>query len=60
MHDHERFSKQMQDTLMVLRNTIYKLNVPLEQKDNLLTLVRELREFAYQVGRTEALDQKPG
>lgn len=54
MNDAQRFTSQMLQTLQVLRDTIQKLDVPLAQKDCLLGLIRDLREFAYQAGRTEA------
>ena len=44
----------MDRTLEVLRDAIHKLDVPLVQKDKLSGLVRDLREFAYQAGRTES------
>ncbi len=46
MNDHERFTKQMNETLQFLRNTIQKLDIPLAKKDDLLGLVRDLREVA--------------
>jgi hypothetical protein len=54
MNDYERFSKQMNDALDALRDTIEKLDVSLAKKDALSGLVRELRVAAYQAGRSEA------
>jgi hypothetical protein len=48
MKDHERFTRQMNETLQTLRESIENLDVPLVHKDKLLTLARNLREFAYQ------------
>ena len=53
MNDHERFSRQMNDTLEILKKAIDALEAPMAQKDKLSGLVRNLREFAYQAGRTE-------
>jgi hypothetical protein len=53
MNDYERFSKQMNDALDALRDTIEKLDVSLAKKDALSGLVRELRVAAYQAGRAE-------
>ena len=55
MHNYERFSNQMEETLRALREAIQNLNVPVEQKDKLLSLVRNLRQYAYQAGKAEAL-----
>ncbi len=60
MNDHERFSKQMNQILDVLRATIEKLDVPLAQKDALSGLVRGLRLAAYQAGRSEASSGQRG
>jgi len=55
MNDHERFSRQMNDTLEILKKAIDALEAPMAQKDKLSGLVRNLREFAHQAGRTEGL-----
>jgi hypothetical protein len=60
MNDHERFTEQMDQTLEVLRDAIGKLPVPLAQKDSILGLIRDLREFAYQAGRGEASSTRRG
>ena len=57
MNDRGRFSQQINRTLEVLRNSVRKLKVPLAEKDNLLGLVRDLREFAHQAGRAEKVDE---
>ena len=53
MNDDERFSKQMNQTFDLLQRAISELDLPLLQRDKLSGLVRDLREFSYQTGRTE-------
>jgi hypothetical protein len=60
MNDHERFTDQMDQTLEILRDAIGKLPVPLAQKDSILGLIKDLREFAYQAGRAEAFSGPRG
>ncbi len=53
MNDHEHFARQMNDTLVVLRNAIDTLDVPIKHKDKILGPVRNQREFAYKAGKAE-------
>ena len=53
MNDYERFSKQMNLTLDLLQRAISELDLPLLQRDKLSGLVRDLREYSYQAGRSE-------
>jgi len=53
MNDYERFTKQMDQTLEILREAIEKLDVPIAEKDKFSGLVWNLREYAYQAGRAE-------
>ncbi len=46
MNDNERFSRQMDGTLEVLKKAIDALDATIVQKDKLSGLVRNLREFA--------------
>lgn len=54
MTDRERFSRQMNEVLDGLRKATRKLDAPLVLKDN-LTGLGNLREAAYQAGRTETI-----
>jgi hypothetical protein len=54
MRDHEYFSKQMEITLGIFQSPINKAAISQAQKNKMLALAREWRDFAYQVGRTEA------
>jgi hypothetical protein len=60
VNDSERFTEQMDQTLEALRDAIGKLPVPLAQKDSILGLIKDLREFAYQAGRGEASSTRRG
>ena len=53
MNDYERFSKQMNLAFDLLQRAISELDVPLLQRDKLSGLVRDLREFSQQAGRSE-------
>jgi len=53
MNDDERFSKQMNQTFDLLQRAISELDLPLLQRDKLSGLVRDLREFSQQAGRSE-------
>ena len=53
MNDYERFSKQMNQTFDLLQRAISELDLPLLQRDKFSGLVRDLREFSYQAGRSE-------
>jgi len=53
MNDYERFSKQMNLAFDLLQRAISELHLPLLQRDKLSGLVRDLREFSQQAGRSE-------
>ena len=53
MNDYERFSKQMNQTFDLLQRAISELDLALLQRDKLSGLVRDLREFSCQAGRSE-------
>ena len=53
MNDNERFSKQMNLAFDLLQRAISEFDLPLFQRDKFSGLVRDLREFSYQTGRSE-------
>ena len=53
MNDYERFSKQSNQAFDLLQRAISELDLPLLQRDKLSGLVRDLREFSQQAGRSE-------
>ncbi len=59
MNDYDRFTRQMNDTLDILKKAIETLDAPIAQKDKLSGLAWNLREFAYQAGRTESAASIP-
>ena len=54
MNDHERFTKEMNVVFEVLENLIRALPVSMARQDELSMYAKQLKETAYQAGRTEA------
>jgi hypothetical protein len=56
MNDHERFTKQMEESLAVLKSIadeLEKYGVPLAKRDAIVGEARKLKMYAYQAGRSE-------
>ena len=53
MDDHERFTNEMNLIFDLLENLIRELPVTLPKQDLLSMYARQLKESAYQAGRTE-------
>ncbi|MGD0101122.1 MAG: hypothetical protein ABSC60_12315 [Acidobacteriota bacterium] len=53
MNEHERFSNEMNLALELLENLIRELPVTTPKQDLLCMYARQLKESAYQAGRTE-------
>jgi hypothetical protein len=56
MNDHERFTNEMNLAFELLENLIRELPVTIPKKDALSMYASQLKEAAYQAGRTEAVD----
>jgi len=57
MNDHERFTNEMNLALEILENLIRSLPITIPRQDELSTYARQLKEAAYQAGRTEAVNK---
>jgi hypothetical protein len=55
MDDHERFTNEMNLAFELLENLIRELPVTIAKKDTLSMYAVQLKEAAYQAGRTEAV-----
>ncbi len=53
MNDHERFTNEMNRACELLENLINELPVTIPKKDLLSMYAKQLKEAAYQAGRTE-------
>jgi len=53
MNDHERFTHEMDLAFELLENLIRELPVTIAKQDVLSMYARQLKESAYQAGRTE-------
>ncbi len=53
MNDHERFSNDMDLAFELLENLIRELPVTIAKQDMLSMYARQLKESAYQAGKTE-------
>jgi hypothetical protein len=53
MNEHERFTNEMNLALELLENLIRELPVTTPKQDLLCMYARQLKESAYQAGRTE-------
>jgi hypothetical protein len=53
MNDHERFTNEMNLALELLENLIRELPVTVPKQDLLSMYARQLKDSAYQAGKTE-------
>lgn len=58
MNEHERFTKEMNLAFELLENLINGLPVTMARQEELSMYARQLKESAYQAGKTEAGNNK--
>jgi hypothetical protein len=57
MNDHERFTNEMNLAFELLENLIRELPVTIAKQDVLSMYAKQLKESAYQAGRTAAANK---